>query len=474
MSKNIYFMLVKAYFKIHCVLSLVRVKMLNQQSQKVRRKQLVKKVIKKLSLMTVCICFIDVSDNCQAEPFADGKKVIRDINGIKGIEKLREIAHLSTNGFVNAVAWSPDENYLAALSNYGTRVTVWATNNWKKISEFNHYGGLYIDNSFGFVSDSVVVTSVPKGRQMVDINNELYDYYNLMLWDIHTGKLIRFLPKDPDYKPYLKNSQLMDVFTVGNKLTLIAGIKSRYPDSVSVLNAQTGEVVFTRAIPMGCGESGWGGDWLRLRNIKSVAFSKDEKYLLVGTGELKINNSKKLIVSEGQVYIVETKSGNILKSLCVYRSEYDKYLCDLSRDDYIRLLNSNEVRHVVYSPDCDWIATAGNRTYMQKEDDMVVASIWSAKTGEKISDVEGQKLFYKQKKELMPIIAMAWYGDWLLTGDASGELRIYSMIKPQKPIVLYKNSAMKMAYLGSISVSSGGKIAFGRDDFVDVIGTLKK
>lgn len=352
-------MLAQAKFKKFYQINLIRLMLLNQLVQKVTRKQLVLEMIKRLLIMTVFICFMIVSECCHAEAVVGINNVQREANSIKVNENIKEIAHLSTIGFVNAVAWSPNGECLAALSEYGTRITVWDSKTWKKISEFSRYGGGYMDNSFGFVSNNVVVTSVPKGRLMEDVDNELYDYYNLMLWDINTGKLIRYLPKDPDFMPNLRYSQLMEVFTVGNKLNIIAGIKSRDPDSVSVLNAKTGEVVFTRAIPLGNGKCGEESGWLKPRNIKTVAFSKDEKYLLVGTGALKTNKGNKLVAGEGRVYFIESKSGKILKSFCVYKSSYDTYLFGLSKGDYLRVINMNDVRHVEYSPDRACIVTSG-------------------------------------------------------------------------------------------------------------------
>jgi len=42
-------------------------------------------------------------------------------------QRVHEIAQLSTKAFINAVAWSPNGKYLAALSYYGTTITVWDT-----------------------------------------------------------------------------------------------------------------------------------------------------------------------------------------------------------------------------------------------------------------------------------------------------------------------------------------------------------
>ena len=81
----------------------------------------------------------------------------------KPAKRVDEIAQLSTKAFINAVAWSPNGKYLAALSYYGTTISVWDTQTWEKVNEFTRNGGFYCDSSFGFLTNNSVVTTAPLG-----------------------------------------------------------------------------------------------------------------------------------------------------------------------------------------------------------------------------------------------------------------------------------------------------------------------
>ena len=75
-----------------------------------------------------------------------------------------EIRRLPVKGYVNAVAWNVDGTRLAALSNFGSAVTVWETKTWAVLKEYLRYNGAsYAFNSLAFLPDGALLTSSPIG-----------------------------------------------------------------------------------------------------------------------------------------------------------------------------------------------------------------------------------------------------------------------------------------------------------------------
>ncbi len=345
-------------------------------------------------------------------------------NSAKGVH---EIAQLSTKAFINAVAWSPNGKYLAALSYYGTTITVWDTQTWEKVNEFTRNGGFYCDSSFGFLTNDLVVTSASLGPSPDPKYDELARFFNVEEWDIHTGTLRRCLPEEPIHNPDSRYSPRMDIFSVSSNHGLIAGVETGiYSNTVSVLDAKSGRQLFSRVIPIE-----WGVDLSESKSLKSegihtLAFSTDGKRLAVGTGSEQGTKQNKTLAGGGHVYILDSRTGHILKSFWAYRWKPDNYRDQPDAVGYIpwRPQDIYKVRRIIFSPDGRWVVTAKEKYTSTRTGNKVAATIFNARTGKKVTDIQGKVIRSLGKDEVLRINAMSWYGNWLAMGDESGAFRL--------------------------------------------------
>jgi WD40 repeat protein len=340
------------------------------------------------------------------------------------------------------VAWSPNGKYLAALSYFGTTITVWDTQTWGKVNEFTRNGGFYCDSSFGFLTNNSVVTTAPLGPSPDPKYDVLAKFFNVEEWDIHTGKLLRCLPEEPIHNPDTRYSPRMDTFTVSSNHDLIAGVETGiYSNTVSVLNIITGKQLFSRVIPIE-----WGVDLSESKSLKSegihtLAFSKDGKRLAVGTGARQVTRQNKTLAGGGHVYILNSRTGKILKSFWAYRWKPDNYRDQPDADGFIpwRPQDIYKVRRIIFSPDGRWVVTAKEKYTSTRTGNRVAATIFNARTGAKVTDIQGKVIRDLGKDEVLRINAMVWDGNRLAVGDESGAFRLYSVKDPRKPLLIYND-----------------------------------
>jgi WD40 repeat protein len=393
-------------------------------------------------------------------------------------EKIREIARLSTQKSIDAVEWSPNGKYLAALSNYGSIITIWDTQTWKIVNEFKLYGKCHFSLYLGFLTNNTVITAAPIGQYPDQKYDDLSKYFNLVEWDIYTGKLLRYLPNEPVHRSSSVHKVAMEKFTISNDHSLIAGIESDPNSIVSVVDAKTGRRIFSRVIPIDWGVDLSESQSLKTERIIKVAFSSDGKHLAVGTGSGQITNNNKTIAAGGRVYILNSLNGKILKSFWAYRWEPDNYLDRPDSNGQITGRNKDiyEVSDIIFSPDGRWIVTAKEKMANTRTADNVAAAIWDAKTGTKICDIQG-KVSHAMvgKDEIFPITSMVWYDNWLAIGDGSGAFRVYSLKVPHKPVLIHNDDPTPGAdwgtgrYANSIRVTSSGLLVYCRDNEIHVL-----
>ena len=392
-------------------------------------------------------------------------------------KRVDEIAQLSTKAFINAVAWSPNGKYLAALSYYGTTITVWDTQTWEKVNEFTRNGGFYCDSSFGFLTNDSVITTAPLGPSPDPKYIELARFFNVEVWDIHTGKFLRCLPEEPIHNPDTRYSPRMDTFTVSSNHSLIAGVESGiFRNTVSVLDAKSGRQLFSRVIPIE-----WGVDLSESKSLKSegihtLAFSTDGKRLALGTGSRQVTRQNKTLAGGSHVYILDSRTGKIVKSFWAYHWKPDNYRDQPDADGFIpwRPQDIYEVRRIIFSPDGRWIVTAKEKIFDTRSGNRVAATIFNSRTGAKVTDIKGNVIRDLGKDEVIRINAMAWYGNWLAMGDVRGAMRLYSVKEPRKPLLIHNDdpdaaglSTRSTVY--SMSLSQNGLIAYSRDNQIHVI-----
>jgi len=395
----------------------------------------------------------------------------------KPAKQVCKIAQLSTKAFINSVAWSPNGKYLAALSYYGTTITVWDTQTWEKVNEFPRNGGFYCDSSFGFLTNDSVVTTAPLGPSPDPKYIELARFFNVEAWDIHTGKFLRCLPEEPLHNPDSRYSPRMDTFSVSSNHGLIAGVESGiYRNTVSVLDAKSGRQLFSRVIPIE-----WGVDLSESKSLKSegthtLAFSQDGKRLAVGTGYEQGTKQNKTLAGGGHVYILDSRTGKILKSFWAYHWKPDNYRDQPDADGFItwRPQDIYEVRRIIFSPDGRWIVTAKEKIFDPRSGNRVAATIFNARTGAKVTDIQGKVIRDLGKDEVIRINAMAWSGNWLAMGDGSGAVRVYAVKNPRKPLLMYNDDPdagglSTRATIYSMSLSQNGLVAYSRDNQIHIM-----
>src|SRR5437868_126445 len=69
------------------------------------------------------------------------------------LPRLKVVHRLFLNDYLQAIAWSADGAKLAALSKFGSLITIWDTQTWKKLREISQYGGTYAGDSLAWTSD---------------------------------------------------------------------------------------------------------------------------------------------------------------------------------------------------------------------------------------------------------------------------------------------------------------------------------
>ena len=188
-------------------------------------------------------------------------------------EKLKSLQH---KGSINSVAFSPDGKMLAGG---GVRVTIWNTNTWTKLKEFDGHSNSINSVAFskremllasGSADGSIIVWDISTGNKMFILNghnSEIFksvditpdgktlvsggNYPNIILWDLNNGALLKSIPSLQGMVNSVKFNQDGDTF--------VAGFKD---GSVAFLNIRTG---FRKT------------DFSHKDTVNSVAFSRDGK-----------------------------------------------------------------------------------------------------------------------------------------------------------------------------------------------------
>ncbi len=427
--------------------------------------------------LSLVLCAMAFLASIVVSPLVNARGQVPGRVGEKSAQRVHEIAQLSTKAFINAVAWSPNGKYLAALSYYGTTITVWDTQTWEKVNEFTRNGGFYCDSSFGFLTNNSVVTSAPLGPSPDPKYIELARFFNVEEWDIHTGKFLRCLPEEPIHNPDARYSPRMDVFSVSSNHSLIAGVETGiYSNTVSVLDAKSGRQLFSRIIPIE-----WGVDLSKSKSLKSegihtLAFSTDGNRLAVGTGSRQVTRQNKTLAGGGHVYILDSRTGKIVKSFWAYHWKPDNYRDQPDADGFIpgRPKDIYKVRRIIFSPDGQWIVTAKEKYTSTLTGNRVAATIFNTRTGAKVTDIQGKVIRSLGKDEVLRINAMAWYGNWLVMGDESGDIRLYSVKDPRKPLLISNDDPeagglSTRSTIYSMSLSQNGLVAYSRDNQLHVM-----
>jgi WD40 repeat protein len=304
----------------------------------------------------------------------------------------QEIGRLRAPAYINGLAWNFDGSRLAALSNYGTQVTVWQSQPWKKISEFRNPGASYMQNSFAFLADGSVLTT-PKlvfGKEHL---------CSLVQWNPDTGQRVREIP-DVCYPDRTDDvGGITDTYTVSKDGSLIAGIGGKV--GVMIFDSQSGRFIKALAIP---------STPLSPDTATSLAFSPDNRTLAIGTGH-------------GYVHFYDLRTSALTRSFQAYESSY-----------YINSLAFNR--------DGQYLATGKYKGVNVLNPNGLGVTIWRTDDASLVVSLPVSTTIYLGKVEALGVFKLAWspISDVLAVGDGRS-LRLWRMTGRSPKLLLNKSMA---------------------------------
>jgi hypothetical protein len=129
------------------------------------------------------------------------------------------------------------------------------------------------------------------------------------------------------------------------------------------------------------------------------------------------------------------------------------------------------VSSITFSPDAQWVVTGKDRRFNTKTGNTIAATIWNARTGVKVVDIEGDVFEDKvlDMALVTPIREMAWHDDWLAMINICGSCRLYSVQDPRNPRLLFKRKGLWMAQSSHLSVSGKGLVAYSNGNHIHVL-----
>ena len=341
-----------------------------------------------------------------------------------------EIRRLPVKGYVNAVAWNADGTRLAALSNFGSTVTIWDTRTWAVLNEFHRYGGAYSFNSLAFLPDGTLLTATPVGDYSQDpryANTPLTDpryntlqIFSLIQWNPETGKPVRYIP-DLGYPPKNLSVKVTDTFAVSANGSLIAGIGGGF-STVLLYDARRGALLHKITVPPVSG---------RKDVARSVAFSPDDRDLAVGT-------------MSGKVEFFNVRNGALSHSITVYGEDYS---CSA----------------LAYSPDGRLIAVGKAKDIDVREPNDISTTVWRVHTGTLVTALTGSTQMTQGKPEATDVETLAWSpaGNVIAVGD-DGSLRLWQVDHATPTLLL----DVEKPGTFSVSYSPQGVLAVARKNEV--------
>jgi len=326
-----------------------------------------------------------------------------------------EIRRLRVDGYINAVAWSFDGSRLAALSQFGSTITVWDAKTWNVVKEFRRDGGAYSGNSLAFLPDGSLLTAalgefsnegpdgnLLKAAQIGDhsgdpdyivpsVSNLKYHslkIFSLIDWNLATGQPIRYIPP-LEFPPSDLSPKITNTFAISRDRALIAAIKDGR--SVWLYDASSGVRVQdlpTTPLP----------EHPDVAN--SVAFSPDGQELVVGT-------------AWGWVHFFGVRDGVLRRSFRAYTTgEY-------------------RVAALAFSPDGKSIATGKAKGFDAREPNEFSTHIWRVSDGASIAMLPGATWILHGKTEAVSVRAMDWFKDLLAVGDDRSLRNLAKSTAPQ-------------------------------------------
>ena len=136
---------------------------------------------------------------------------------------------LPTKGIATGVAWSPNGQRLAAISDFGGKIIVWESQG-ALIGQFDRKG-IYVRNSIGFIEGQTALLIPPS------IENPSDGQYAFAMLDINSGKVVKLVPGPAPEKGRPSNGA--NIFAVAPDGKYVANIVSNYGEPTTIFDATT-------------------------------------------------------------------------------------------------------------------------------------------------------------------------------------------------------------------------------------------
>jgi len=319
---------------------------------------------------------------------------------------MQQFKRLRSDGPVNAVAWDSSGSYLAILSQFGSRITVFSAGDWNRKYQLEPDTNAYSQNSFVFLSDGRFITSAAR----LSADNPR----SLTVWNAQTGKAEGYFPAELG----TRSSKPALVFTSTRDQSKIAAINGALSRDIILFDAASRRSLGEFNIPGSLRETGY---------LASLAFSHNGKQLAAGTGA-------------GEVFIFDVLTGHLLNSFTAYSS--GKFRCSA----------------IVYSPDDEFIAIGRKKSVNIGYTNTISVDVWRQDTGVLINSLEGETIPLGEDRETTGVSSLSWSVESgrLAIGD-SISLRVWEHPAARPELVL--SQKFPIAY--SVSFSKGGILAVG-------------
>lgn len=284
-----------------------------------------------------------------------------------------EVARLSVEGYLNAVAWNKDGSRLAALSGFGNYVTVWDAETWEVARSFTRYGGVYSGNSLSYLSDGSLLLPAPVGRSPDPPYQELF-LSSFEQIDPDTGKRIRYV-EDRFYDRGRR--RIMETFSVSQG-SLVAGIAAGNPALVSLFGTQPWSLRRNLEVSEGDPRRGFA---------RSLSLSPEGSKLAIGT-------------ANGHLKTFDTETG---------RGLLDK---DFSEVPYA-------ISATAFSRDEAYIAIGRAKNFLPNASDIQMLRILNADTLEDVQRVP--------QASIESVYSLSWGPDWRIALAASNVMEVATL-----------------------------------------------
>jgi len=295
---------------------------------------------------------------------------------------------LSARGYVTGVAWSRDGSRLAAISDFGRKITAWRADGMR-LTEFDRLGP-YVDNSIAFLSNDTILTAASRSTAEEE-------RLAFTLWSVATGKTSRTIEGPAPGKPGGDNQA--DHFAISPDGETVAATVPDINQPITLYSLRDRTIV--GSIPVSGHDS-----------ATSVAFSPDGGTLAVG-------------LISGQVKLFDLKHLDAAPSAITAYSGAPE----------------TGVESLSFSPDGRFLATGatvsiGNSAMRTDETERNGTGRTQAPI--KIWGVADHRVIAAYPGDLAPVRELSWSADSRYLAAAAGDnkLRVFTPDQPDKPVAV--------------------------------------